>query len=226
MRYLKLSTSQLCIIPTMLPHKTIYENAAVTRIVFSNSYISDHLSEYALSCLPEGFNTKPTVSGGGEIEKIVKAVCRSIESGGERAYIYIFKLMRLCTPFWGGLPQIKNEHMVDILSYIGRNSKKKLSLDEIADACKITKFHVCRLVKKEMGITPVDFITFAKMRRAITMLLKTKNTVAHIGEELSFSSPKYFTRIFKEYFDVSPQKFRSSSISEKERYYLKRGETL
>ena len=78
---------------------------------------------------------------------------------------------------------------------------------------------------KEMGITPVDYITFAKMRRAVTKLLKTKNTVAQISCDLSFSSPKYFTRIFKECFGVSPQKFRCGEISEKEMYYLKKGVT-
>lgn len=224
-RFLKLSPCQLCIIPSMVPHKTVYANASVVRIIFSSSYISDHLSQEAIKTFSESFETSITLSGDSENPEIINSICQNIDEGGRSAYIYLYKLFRQCTSFWGDLPKTKNVHMINILSYIGKNSKKKLSLEEIAAACSITKFHICRLVKKEMGITPVDYITFAKMRRAVTKLLKTKNTVAQISCDLSFSSPKYFTRIFKECFGVSPQKFRCGEISEKEMYYLKKGVT-
>lgn len=53
-------------------------------------------------------------------------------------------------------------------------------------------------------MAPADFVRQIKMNEA-TILLKTKRySVSEVAEMLGFADPKYFTDVFKKYYNMSP----------------------
>lgn len=67
-----------------------------------------------------------------------------------------------------------------------------------------------RLFKKEMGLTPLEYITNLRMKKAEAMLTgmwSREYTMSEIAECCGFSDALYFSRVFKKYFGCSPSTF-------------------
>ena len=57
------------------------------------------------------------------------------------------------------------------------------------------------------GKSPNDFIRFIRLERA-ALLLRNGHPVADVSTMVGFDNPKYFSTVFKKYFEVSPSKYR------------------
>lgn len=70
--------------------------------------------------------------------------------------------------------------------------------------------HLCRLMKKELGITPVKYVSNLRLQYAANLLTSTTNDVLSISTELGFSSLSHFITIFKQKYGISPSKYRNT----------------
>lgn len=70
--------------------------------------------------------------------------------------------------------------------------------------------YVRKMFKKEVGVSPHDYLTHLRMERAQTIILSgvtnrySDYTVTQIAEACGFSEPLYFSRVFKKHFGVAP----------------------
>lgn len=87
----------------------------------------------------------------------------------------------------------------------------EFNINRFADAMNVSRTSLFQRIKNVSGQTPNDFINSIKMKHAAKMLTEqTEANVADIAYALGFSSPRYFSRCFKEYFHQSPRSFRSN----------------
>jgi AraC-like DNA-binding protein len=56
----------------------------------------------------------------------------------------------------------------------------------------------------------VGWLTMKRMEKAQELLLMTDNRISEIAKEVGFSDEGYFTRRFKQKFNVSPSEFRTN----------------
>ena len=64
-------------------------------------------------------------------------------------------------------------------------------------------------MKALTGMTPANFILSYRLKKAAVLLLKyPKLQMNDIASQLGFSSGRYFSRCFKNYFNVTPQQYR------------------
>ena len=70
--------------------------------------------------------------------------------------------------------------------------------------------HLCRIMKKEFGITPSKYITDLRLQYAANLLASTDYDILSISVQLGFSSLSHFITIFKKKYGVSPSKYRSA----------------
>lgn len=96
-----------------------------------------------------------------------------------------------------------------ILQWIRLHSHEDLTVHAIAEQFEITPAYLTRLFKKFQGLTTNQFITQAKVKQAEEMLLTTNKSIKEIALELSFSSEKYFMRVFKQQNKLTPTEFRN-----------------
>ena len=92
---------------------------------------------------------------------------------------------------------IKNPYIVQAVQFIHDNYNRDISLEEIADHIGISSFHLSRTFKSEMGIKLSEYITGIRMDKALLLVKNTSMTISEIGEQVGYSNPTYFCRIFK-----------------------------
>jgi YesN/AraC family two-component response regulator len=89
------------------------------------------------------------------------------------------------------------------------------SIDDVASACAISKHHLCKLFKKDSGMTIRDYTNKLRIQVAKKLLQNSAYTVSTIQESLGYKSRSYFFNIFKDMTGVSPLEFRKTSVGHK-----------
>ncbi len=102
----------------------------------------------------------------------------------------------------------KSKLFSGIMEYVANHYLEIDSLDALAAQFYITKSHLCRLFKKETGITVVTYINAQKIQLACEKLKFTKSSIEKIALECGFHSSMYFCRLFKETFGLTPGEYR------------------
>lgn len=97
-----------------------------------------------------------------------------------------------------------------IILYIRKNLTYKISLDDIAKDLFITKEHLSRLFKKEMGITISEYIIKAKIQEAKNLLRQTDYNILDIAVLLNFANSSHFSNSFKKITGLSPSDYRKN----------------
>lgn len=82
---------------------------------------------------------------------------------------------------------------------------RKITVDELADACNVSKCYFCRIFRYATGRTAIQYITEYRLRFADAMLSNTKKNISQIAEECGFSDESYFSRCYKKIYGVSPK---------------------
>lgn len=87
------------------------------------------------------------------------------------------------------------------------------SLEGFIRSLPLNYDYVRKLFKKEVGVTPHEYLTRARMLRAKTILLSgvtnrySNYSVTQIAEACGYSEPLYFSRVFKQYYGVAPSHY-------------------
>ena len=93
-------------------------------------------------------------------------------------------------------------------------SSSDFALDEAIRAMPFHYDYLRKLFKKEMGMTPLEYMTNLRMKKAETMLTAMWGggySVAEIGEQCGYDDALYFSRVFKKHFGCSPKVFAKNA---------------
>lgn len=83
---------------------------------------------------------------------------------------------------------------------------------KISDICRylhISESYLYKCFSKVLRIPPNRFIQLVKIKRAEQLIKTTSLSFKEISDMLGFSSPYYFSNIFKKYYNVSPREYAS-----------------
>jgi AraC family transcriptional regulator len=97
-----------------------------------------------------------------------------------------------------------------VMDYIELHLSEPMTLDELAEVAIFSKFHFHRLFTAMVGESLYEYIRRIKLEKAGTLLIEQPDkTVAEIAYTYGFSSQSVFTRAFKDFFGMSPTRFRN-----------------
>lgn len=102
-----------------------------------------------------------------------------------------------------------NDKLNDIFSLINDNIYNKLSLDEICSKTHISKYHLCRIFKENMGVTITEYIKRKRISLACQLLRDTDWKITEIAEKCGFSDSSFFTKVFAREHSVTPTQYRT-----------------
>jgi len=86
-----------------------------------------------------------------------------------------------------------------------------LSVDKFAREMMVSKSLLFKKLKAITGYSIVDFINMHKLKKAAARLASDPNiNISEVSFEVGFNDPKYFSRIFRKVFGVSPSEYASS----------------
>jgi two-component system response regulator YesN len=94
------------------------------------------------------------------------------------------------------------------IEYMKIKLDRDISLQEVAEYVGISPSYFSALFKQENGYNFVDFLVRLRMEKSLELLERTDLTVAQIGGEVGYRSYRYFTKVFKDYYGMTPTQFR------------------
>lgn len=99
-----------------------------------------------------------------------------------------------------------------IKSVIFKNfDNPQFNLDLLARESGLSKFHLIRVFKKSVGVSPAKFLGQMKIDLAKHWLLKSQKSVVSIAMDLGFSDLSTFNKSFKKALGVTPSEYRARS---------------
>lgn len=93
------------------------------------------------------------------------------------------------------------------VEYLDSHFSENTSVDYLAQLCYISRPHLFRLFREELGMSPIEYRNTLRIERAKTLLLDGECTVSEIASMLGFEGSYYFSRIFKQYTGVAPSRY-------------------
>ncbi|MBQ8647014.1 MAG: helix-turn-helix transcriptional regulator, partial [Oscillospiraceae bacterium] len=95
-----------------------------------------------------------------------------------------------------------------VRSYIQEHFCEELSLEDIANACDMSKYYLCHVFKENMGISAFNYLIWLHMEEARRLLATTSLKVAQVGLQVGYSDPNYFITAFKKQEGMTPTEYR------------------
>ncbi len=92
--------------------------------------------------------------------------------------------------------------------YIDNHYRENLTLDTLAEAVHISKFHLSHMFSREYGISPISYMLQLRLQECRELLRTTDYSVAQVARMTGFSSPSYFSQRFRAAEGMTPISYR------------------
>jgi AraC-like DNA-binding protein len=105
-------------------------------------------------------------------------------------------------------PRTQNEKVLQALHFIHGNYASLLSLDRIAEECKVHKVYLCRIFVREVGIPCHEYLLRLRVKKACFLLQGTQQSIKEIAYAVGFTSYNQFNKAFHREMGFSPHSYR------------------
>lgn len=85
---------------------------------------------------------------------------------------------------------------------------ESLTIDELAAAAVLSRYHFSRLFRRETGLSPHGYLIKTRIDHAKRLLSETRGSVEEIAEACAFCSSSNFIRAFRQSTGMTPSRFR------------------
>ncbi|OXM86182.1 AraC family transcriptional regulator [Paenibacillus rigui] len=103
-----------------------------------------------------------------------------------------------------------------IRSYIDRHYYEPLTASDLAARLGVGSRQVNNIFKEQYRMTPIQYMTEVRIKRAQKLLEETDKDIVSICFEVGYETLPTFYRSFKNIVNMSPNRFRQQSRNEKE----------
>jgi len=102
--------------------------------------------------------------------------------------------------------------VAEIMDYVNNNLSEDLTINSISKHFAVSKFHLIRIFRQAMGVTPYQYIINTRINQSQLLLRTTNRPIGEIGEAVGCPEPSNFTQQFKKVVGITPAEFRKKSI--------------
>lgn len=103
----------------------------------------------------------------------------------------------------------KPANLLSAVRYIEENLGNKISLYDLAETAKLSRYHFCRLFNKHMGMSPMKYIAAMRVDRAKELLKINDITVSMVASEVGFNDLCNFIKHFKRLTGFTPSHYKA-----------------
>lgn len=118
---------------------------------------------------------------------------------------------RLIAVFGGEelLPPLTSILVKKAIAYLNENATHSISRWQIAGSVNISEDYLTRIFRKEMGISPWDYLNRYRIQIASSLLLETGTSISEIAFLTGFQDQAYFCRVFRKVKGFPPGNIRN-----------------
>ncbi|WP_372663350.1 response regulator [Cohnella sp.] len=97
------------------------------------------------------------------------------------------------------------------VAYIDEHLDQNLSLQQVALHVHMNPNYFSELFKREMGLNYLEFVTKARLSRAMSLLRDTPAKISEVANRIGYEDIKYFNKLFKKHTGLTPSQYRDNS---------------
>ena len=95
-----------------------------------------------------------------------------------------------------------------IIKYIKKHFNKALTIEEIENHCRYSRFYISRVFKEITGVTIMSYLNQVRTQKAKSLLQNSNLNISEVASQCGFISQSYFGKIFKKYENMSPIEYK------------------
>jgi AraC family transcriptional regulator len=111
-------------------------------------------------------------------------------------------------PVTRGSRGLDSRRLQRVIEYIHANLAKEITVEELAAAASLSRFHFSRMFKATTGKSPSRFIGQLRLEFAKSLLVAGRS-IADVAHDCGFSSESNFVRSFRRATGRTPGRYRS-----------------
>ena len=96
------------------------------------------------------------------------------------------------------------------MSYMEKHYAEKLTLQDVADACYVSQWHLSKLMNRHTGKSFYDILNTLRIRAAKDLLKDPGLRISDIGEMVGYADTAHFAKVFKKLVGMSANEYRNS----------------
>lgn len=98
-----------------------------------------------------------------------------------------------------------------VIRYVDLHYAEKIYIRDLAALTDVSEDHFEKLFRTAMGRTPLEYVGYIRLCRALELLIHTRDSVTKVARAAGFSGSTFFTRRFTEVVGLSPQAYRKTA---------------
>ncbi len=105
-----------------------------------------------------------------------------------------------------------NSPITPVIDYIKNHIFNNIHLKDLSNQACMSPTSFYRYFKREMGMSPMEFIVNEKIKFAKKLLCNPKINISEVSYATGFEDPNYFIRLFKKYEGVTPKQYQLMNV--------------
>jgi len=109
------------------------------------------------------------------------------------------------------LPPLTGALVKRAIVYLGEHATNPISRWQLAEAVNVSEDYLTRIFRKEIGLSPWDYLNRQRIHLATNLLKQSTLTINEVASQTGFQDQAYFCRVFRKIKGMAPTKVRSST---------------
>lgn len=118
----------------------------------------------------------------------------------------LLSLFPYLTPTLSGVPL---SYVAQARNYMDKHYQYPISMENVAQSINISEKHLCKLFKKETGLSPQQYLIDTRMQHARSLLLTTDMLISEVADNVGFHSQFAFSTAYKKHYKITPSEQRA-----------------
>ena len=103
---------------------------------------------------------------------------------------------------------LRDFYIQEAVTFIQQNFQRSITVEEIADTCKLNRSYFSKLFKEVIGCTPQEFIIRLRLARAAEQMRTTNDPIGDIARRCGYPNQLHFSQAFKKRYGLPPREWR------------------
>ena len=107
------------------------------------------------------------------------------------------------------VPSFNNTFIQEVIRLVDENLQNPdFKIDDLAETMNMSRAVFYRKIKTFTGASPIDLVKEMRLKRALELLDADTYSLSEVAYQSGFSSPQYFSRVFKEQMQCTPKEYK------------------
>ena len=102
-------------------------------------------------------------------------------------------------------------YILKTLKFVEENYMKDINSADIAENVGISSDYITKQFKKELDMTPLDYLRKYRIAKSIELIKTTDMSISDVSVACGFNDLSLFSRVFKQTFGLTPRDFKKDN---------------